>query len=136
MARRAARGRTRDGALRGGPEGTANESRMLQEQLGAIDPSASVSSVASAAKVGELFQYTVGNVSLRARRAMIPVVTDDVQVERLSIYNQSVLPQTPLNSAPALSGKHLLVVPSRFSTPGLTPATHASTTSRRVRSGC
>ena len=37
---------------------------MLQEQLGAIDPSASVSSVASAAKVGELFQYTVGNVSL------------------------------------------------------------------------
>ncbi|HZN64645.1 MAG TPA: hypothetical protein VFB66_05045, partial [Tepidisphaeraceae bacterium] len=61
-----------------------------------------------------LFQYTVGNVSLpRQKSAMIPVVTDDVQVERLSIYNQSVLPRNPLNGARLrnTSGKHLLQGP-------------------------
>ena len=44
-----------------------------------IDPGASVASVASASKVGELFQYTVGSVSLpRQKSAMIPIVTDPV----------------------------------------------------------
>jgi len=84
------------------------------EKLAAIDPSASVASVASAAKVGELFQYTVGNVTLpRQKSAMIPVVTDDVQVERLSIYNQAVLPRNPLNGARVrnTTGKHLLQGP-------------------------
>jgi len=79
-----------------------------------MDPSASVASVASAAKVGELFQYTVGNVSLpRQRSAMIPIVTDDVEVERLSIYNPSVLPRNPLNGARVknTTGKHLLQGP-------------------------
>jgi hypothetical protein len=84
------------------------------ETVGAIDASASVASVASAAKVGELFQYTVGNVSLaRQKSAMIPVITDDVQVERLSIYNQAVLPRNPLNGARVrnTTGKHLLQGP-------------------------
>jgi hypothetical protein len=70
-----------------------------------------VSSIASAAKVGELFQYTVGSVSLpRQKSAMIPIVTDAVEVERLSIYNQSVLPRNPLNGARLknTTGKHLL----------------------------
>ena len=87
---------------------------VVEERLGAIDASASVASVASAAKVGELFQYTVGNVSLpRQKSAMIPVVTDDVQVERLSIYNQAVLPRNPLNGARVrnTTGKHLLQGP-------------------------
>ena len=84
------------------------------DDLGAIDPSASVASVASAAKVGELFQYTVGNVNLpRQKSAMIPVVTDDVQVERLSIYNQNVLARNPLTGARVrnTTGKHLLQGP-------------------------
>jgi hypothetical protein len=92
----------------------STELRDEAEKLGAIDAAASVSSVASAAKVGELFQYTVGNVSLpRQKSAMIPVVTDDVQVERLSIYNQSVLPRNPLNGARVrnTTGKHLLQGP-------------------------
>ena len=90
------------------------EAAQEAQQLGAIDPSASVASVASAAKVGELFQYTVGNVSLpRQKSAMIPVVTDDVQVERLSIYNQNVLARNPLNGARVrnTTGKHLLQGP-------------------------
>jgi hypothetical protein len=75
---------------------------------------ASVASVASASKVGELFQYTVGNVSLpRQRSAMIPIVTDDIEVEKLSIYNQSVLARHPLNGARVknTTGKHLLQGP-------------------------
>ena len=65
-----------------------------------MDPTASVRSLASAASVGELFEFTVGSVSLpRQRSAMIPIITDPVEVERVSIYNQSVLPRNPLNGA-------------------------------------
>jgi len=79
-----------------------------------MDAAASVSSVASASKVGELFEYTVGNVTLpRQRSAMIPIITDDVEIERLSIYNQNVLPKNPLNGARLknTTGKHLLQGP-------------------------
>ncbi len=65
-----------------------------------MDPTASVRSLASANSVGELFEYTVGSVSLpRQRSAMIPIITDPIEVERVSIYNQSVLPRNPLNGA-------------------------------------
>jgi hypothetical protein len=79
-----------------------------------MDPTASVASVASAAKLGELFQYTVGSVSLpRQKSAMIPIITDPVEVERLSIYNQSVLAKHPLTGARVknTTGKHLLAGP-------------------------
>ena len=79
-----------------------------------MDPSASVASAASAAKLGELFQYTVGSVSLpRQKSAMIPIVTDAVETEELSIYNQSVLAKHPLNGARVknTTGKHLLQGP-------------------------
>jgi hypothetical protein len=116
MARRRAGAAGGPGGGGAGLFGNAGEELAETEGLAAepMDPSASVSSVASAAKVGELFQYTVGNVSLpRQKSAMIPVVTDDVQVERLSIYNQSVLPRNPLNGARVrnTSGKHLLQGP-------------------------
>jgi hypothetical protein len=79
-----------------------------------MNAAASVASLASASKVGELFQYTVGNVSLpRQRSAMIPIVTDDVGVEKLSIYNPAVLPRNPLYGARVknTTGKHLLQGP-------------------------
>lgn len=79
-----------------------------------MDASASVRTIASAAKVCELFQYTVGNVSLpRQKSAMIPIITDEVEVERLSIYNASVLPKNPLNGARLknTTDKHLLQGP-------------------------
>ncbi len=60
----------------------------------------SISSLADAADMGELFQYKVAGVTLpRQRSAMIPIVTDDIDVERVSIYNQSVLAKHPLNGA-------------------------------------
>jgi hypothetical protein len=44
---------------------------------------------------------------------MIPIVTDDVEVERLSIYNPNVMPRNPLNGARVknTTGKHLLQGP-------------------------
>jgi hypothetical protein len=44
---------------------------------------------------------------------MIPIITDDVEVERLSIYNASVLPKNPLNGARVknTTNKHLLQGP-------------------------
>jgi hypothetical protein len=102
----AARPPTGLGALRDGAARGAEEKPM--------DPSASVSSVASAAKLGELFQYTVGSVSLpRQKSAMIPIITDPVEVERLSIYNQNVLAKHPLTGARVknTTGKHLLAGP-------------------------
>jgi hypothetical protein len=91
--------------------GIAGEPR---DRLAAIDPQSSVSSIASAAKVGELFQYTVGNVTLpRQTSAMIPVVTDPIEVEKLSIYNMAVLPKNPLLGARVknTTEKHLLQGP-------------------------
>jgi hypothetical protein len=79
-----------------------------------MDPTASVQSVASAAKLGELFQYSVGNVSLpRQKSAMIPIVSDKVAVDKVSIYNQSVLQKHPLNGAQVTNNtyKHLLQGP-------------------------
>ena len=79
-----------------------------------MDATSSIQSVASAAKIGELFQYTVGNVTLpRQKSAMLPIITDSVEVERLSIYNAAVLPRNPLNGARLknTTDKHLLQGP-------------------------
>ena len=77
---------------------------------GGIDATAGIASVASAGRVGELFQYNIANVSLpRQRSAMLPIVTDEIEAERVSIYNQSVLPKNPLYGARIknTTGKHL-----------------------------
>ncbi|MBS0657643.1 MAG: DUF4139 domain-containing protein [Verrucomicrobia bacterium] len=55
---------------------------------------------AESGQVGELFQYTVGGVSLpRQRSAMIPIVNDAIQAEKVSIYNESVQQKFPLYGA-------------------------------------
>lgn len=76
----------------------------------------SVAPTTEAAKVGELFQYTVGDVSLaRQRSAMIPIINDPIAVEKVSIYNESVLGNHPLNGArlknDTADKKHLLQGP-------------------------
>ena len=79
-----------------------------------MDAFASVQSLASATSVGELFQYTVGSVSLpRQTSAMIPIVTDPIEVEKVSIYNAAVMPRNPLSGARVknTTGKHLLAGP-------------------------
>jgi hypothetical protein len=79
-----------------------------------IDPTASVIAQASASGLGELFQYTVGDVSIkRQESAMIPIVTDDIDAQKVSIYNQNVLPNHPLNGVRIknTTHKHLLQGP-------------------------
>ena len=80
----------------------------------AFDPTASVKSIAQAADIGALFQYTVAGVTLpRQRSAMLPIITDPLAVERVSIYNESVLAKHPLNGAliTNTTGKDLLQGP-------------------------
>lgn len=79
-----------------------------------MDAVSSVQSVASAEKLGELFSYSVGSVSLpRQKSAMLPIITDEIKVEKLSIYNASVLQKNPLNGARLTNStdKHLLSGP-------------------------
>ena len=79
-----------------------------------IDGVPSVRSMATAAQLGALFQYAIPNVTLpRQKSAMIPIVTDSVAIDRLSIYNASVLSTNPLNGVRLknTTGKHLLQGP-------------------------
>ena len=99
----------------GVPEETVDKAAQERKELqaGKLNATSSVSSITDAAKVGELFQYTVGNVSLpRQRSAMIPIINDPVEVEKVSIFNQSVLGNHPLNGArlknTTADAKHLL----------------------------
>jgi hypothetical protein len=98
-----------------GAGSVGSEGRYADESLGLpLDATASIASIASAAKAGELFQYTVGNVSLpRQKSAMLPIITDPIEVEKLSIYNANVLAKNPLNGARVknTTDKHLLAGP-------------------------
>jgi len=53
--------------------------------------------VAEATDLGQLFEYSVGNVTLpRQKSAMLPIIADSVGIERVSIFNSSVLPRQAL----------------------------------------
>ncbi len=66
----------------------------------------------AAAGVGELFTYDVGKVSIpRQRSAMIPFIGSDIPVERVSIYNRSVLPRNPLAGARLTNATGLHLTP-------------------------
>jgi hypothetical protein len=61
------------------------------------DFSQGVRSIADAGKVGEMFQYSVAGVTLpRQRSSMIPIISQHVPFDRVSIYNQSVLARNAL----------------------------------------
>ena len=58
-----------------------------------------VQAAAQAGELGELFQYRISTpVTLsRNRSAMLPIVNEKVEGEKLSIYNEAVQPKHPLN---------------------------------------
>ena len=90
------------------------ESVVVTGASTATDMSTSVQSVALAERMGELFQYTIGNVTLaRQKSAMLPIITDSIRLERVSIYNAGVLQKHPLNGVRLTNttGKHLLQGP-------------------------
>ena len=74
----------------------------------------SVASVASAGTIGELFQYSIPDVTIaRQSSAMVPIVTEPIEVAPVSIFNSSVLARYPLNGARIknTTDKHLLQGP-------------------------
>jgi hypothetical protein len=61
--------------------------------------SAGVTSAAEGLQTGELFQYAIKSpVSLaRQKSAMLPIISQGVEGQKVSIYNESVQPKNPLN---------------------------------------
>src|SRR3989440_8407674 len=80
-----------------------------------MDLGKSVSSAASAAKLGDYFQYALDRpVSLpRQKSALLPIVGKDVEAARLSIYNERTQAKFPLLGLrfKNTSGLHLMQGP-------------------------
>jgi hypothetical protein len=92
------------------PKARASEAESAPQ----MDPSQGVSAAAEAAETGELFQYTVEDVSLpRRRSAMLPIITEPLQVERVSLYDPDVHETHPLHGARLnnTTGQHLAAGP-------------------------
>lgn len=110
MAGRAARGTAKPGTG-GGEEhdeerskssifgGSGGGRREFAATAVAAEPSAGVESVANAEAAGELFQYTINvPVSIsRQHSAMLPIVNQAIEGEKVSIYNPATHPKYPLN---------------------------------------
>ena len=76
--------------------GTANLAEVVVTAT-ADETDESVRPVADGTDLGELFEYSVGSVTLpRQKSAMLPIIVDSVGVARVSIYNPSVLPRNAL----------------------------------------
>jgi hypothetical protein len=108
--------RLRAGGLAGAPPaapGFAEATRkQLEGQLGLAD---SVASAASAARLGDYFQYAIDRpVSLpRQKSALLPIVGKDVEATRVSIYNERIQAKFPLLGLrfKNTSGLHLMQGP-------------------------
>ncbi|HEY3245136.1 MAG TPA: hypothetical protein VGM03_17475 [Phycisphaerae bacterium] len=74
-----------------------------------------VGSVATAQEAGELFEYVIKTPVTIARRqsAMLPIVNDPIDGEKLSIFNPNTHPKHPLNglSLKNTTGLHLMQGP-------------------------
>src|SRR4029079_14114946 len=70
-----------------------------RDSYAAIDAAKSVESAAQASSVGELFRYEIAApVKLeRGKSAMLPIVNEAVQGEKVSIYNEQSQVKHPLN---------------------------------------
>jgi hypothetical protein len=88
----------------------------LNEQLERrMDLGAGVDSMASAAKLGDFFQYAIDKaVTLpRQKSALLPIINKDVESTRVSIYNESTQAKFPLLGLrfKNTSGLHLMQGP-------------------------
>jgi hypothetical protein len=92
------------------------EQAKAQHMLGArMDLAAGVSSVASAAKLGDFFQYAIDKPVTLARQksALLPIINKDVESTRVSIYNERTQAKFPLLGLKFknTSGLHLMQGP-------------------------
>lgn len=79
-------------------EGLPRMRRQAADKLQREELEQSVASAAVAGELGELFQYEISAPVHLARgsSAMLPIVNETVQGEKVSIYNQQVQPKHPL----------------------------------------
>ena len=84
-------------ASQGGGFSTGSFGRPEERE---VDLTTGVASAASGARAGEFFQYAIDEpVSLgRSESAMVPIVSERVEGERLSIFNQATHAIHPFNS--------------------------------------
>lgn len=106
----------RRGAFGGGKGGNRGESEQLSRQLSErMELGSSVSTAATAAKLGDFFQYAIDRpVSLaRQKSALLPIVTKEVDASRVSIYNERTQAKFPLLGLKLknTSGLHLMQGP-------------------------
>jgi len=97
----------------GGQNGSLFRAR-LSDQNFVSNFAEGVAAQGEANKVGENFQYTVKGVTLaRQRSAMIPIITEPFEFDRVSIYNMNVLAKNPLHGVRLKnkSDKYLLTGP-------------------------
>ncbi len=90
--------------------------RQLGGQLAEkLDLGRGVTSAATATDMGEFFQYLIGRpvTLLRQKSAMLPIVNQEVEGTKVSIYNQSVHAKFPLHGLKFknTSGLHLMQGP-------------------------
>ena len=81
---------------------------------GEFHPEEGVKAIANPEQLGESFRYAIERVNLkRGQSAMLPVVADPVEVQRVSIFNSQTLPKNPLYGARLknTTGKYLLAGP-------------------------
>jgi hypothetical protein len=93
-----------------------NVDRMEEVAVpGAVDPRAPITPAASAAKLGDFFQYVIDKpVSLpRQKSALLPILGKDVEGTRVSIYNEHTQPKFALLGLKFknTSGLHLMQGP-------------------------
>lgn len=79
------------------------------QQQGQQQPVRQVAAAAMAGSRGELFQFTVNQaVDLpRGRSAMLPILAQDVEVDRLSVYDQSTHATHPMRGVRLINGEDL-----------------------------
>lgn len=94
-----------ESAGRGGRMGVAGGRALLRDAdaadfaAPAMSLDAGVRSAASGQQAGELFQYNIKSPVTLARQktAMLPIVNDNVEGEKISIFNEKVEAKHPLN---------------------------------------
>ena len=103
-------------AIPPGPDTSAGTGLHLREQLAkGLELGKSVGPAATAAKLGDFFQYAIDKpVTLpRQKSAMLPIVGKDIEGSRVSIYNEKTQAKFPLLGIKLknTSGLHLMQGP-------------------------